>query len=94
MYQGATGDVAVTPTVARPGGGYDLTSPPKYFVEFSMAGHMAWTNADPLHHGTMERYALAFFDRYLKGVTNPDPLAALFGSPKPSFVKRLEYAEK
>ena len=94
MYQGGTSDVAVTPTVARPGGGYDLTSPPKCFVEFAMAGHLAWTSADPLHHGIMERYALAFFDRYLKGVTTPDPLAALLESPRPSSVRRVEYAEK
>jgi hypothetical protein len=94
MYQGGTSDVAVTPTVARPGGGYELTSAPKCFVEFAMAGHLAWTSADPLHHGLMERYALAFFDRYLKGVTSPDPLAALVNSPRPSAVRRLEYAEK
>ncbi len=94
MYQGGSSDIAVTPTVARPGGGYDLTSPPKCFVEFAMAGHLAWTSADPLHHGIMERYALAFFDRYLKGVTSPDPLAALVNSPRPSSVRRLEYAEK
>jgi predicted dienelactone hydrolase len=94
MYQGATGDVAVTPTVARPGGGYELTSAPKCFVEFAMAGHLAWTGADPLHHALMERYALAFFDRYLKGVTSPDPLAALVNAPQPSSVKRVEYAEK
>jgi predicted dienelactone hydrolase len=94
MYQGGSSDIAVTPTVARPGGGYDLTSAPKCFVEFAMAGHMAWTSADPIHHGLMERYALAFFDRYLKGVTSPDPLAALVNSPRPSSVRRLEYAEK
>ena len=94
MYQGGTADIAVTPTVARPGGGYDLTSAPKCFVEFAMAGHLAWTSADPLHHSLMERYALAFFDRYLKGQTSPDPLAALVNSPKPSSVRRLEYAGK
>jgi predicted dienelactone hydrolase len=94
MYQGGTGDFAVTPTVARPGGGYDLTSPPKYFVEFAMAGHLAFTDAIPTHHDLMERFALAFFDRYLKRLTDPDPLAALVRSPRPSSVSRLEYAEK
>ena len=94
MYQGGSADIAVTPTVSRQGGGYDRTAPPKSFVEFAMAGHMAWTNADPLHHDLMERYALAFFDRYLKEVPGPDPLAALVKSPRPSAVRRLEYAEK
>ncbi len=94
MYQTASGDLAITPTVVREGGGYELTSAPKSFVEFSMAGHLAWTSADPLHHGLIERYALAFFDRYLKGVTSPDPLAALLKSPRPSSVRRVEYAEK
>jgi hypothetical protein len=94
MYQGGASDIAVTPTVARPGGGYDLTSPPKCFVEFAKAGHLAWTRTNPLHHDLMEQYALAFFDRYLKGVTSPDPLAALVSSPRPPCVKRLDYAEK
>lgn len=94
MYQGGSSDIAVTPTVARPGGGYDLTSPPKCFVEFAMAGHLAWTSSNPLRHGPIKEYALAFFDRYLKGVTSPDPLAALVNSPRPASVRRIEYAEK
>ena len=94
MYQGGTADFAVTPTVARPGGGYDLTSAPKFFVEFSMAGHLAFTDAISTRHDPMERFALAFFDRYLKGLTDPDPLAALVSAPRPSGVSRLEYAEK
>jgi len=94
MYQGGSGDVAVTPTVARPGGAYELTAPPKCFVEFAMAGHPAWTQANPLRHGPIKQYALAFFDRYLKGVTSPDPLAALVNSPRPLSVRRLEYVEK
>jgi predicted dienelactone hydrolase len=94
MYQGGTADLGVTPTVAREGGGYDVTAPPKYFVEFTMAGHFAWTDAPALHHALMEQYALAFFDRYLKGVESPDPLAALVKAPRPSSVRRLDFAEK
>jgi len=94
MYQGGTSDVAVTPTVARQGGGYDRTGPPKCFVEFSMAGHLSWTSSNPLHHDLMERYALAFFDQYLKGVTSPAPLAELVKAPRPSSVKRCDYADK
>ncbi len=92
MYQAGSGDFAITPTVAREGGGYDLTSVPKSLVEFSMAGHLAFTSANPFRHGVMERYALAFFDRYLKGITRPDPLDELLRSPRPSSVKRVEYS--
>ena len=94
MFQGGTSDSMVTPTVARPGGGYDLTSAPKCFVEFSKVGHFAW--ASPTHplHDLMEQYALAFLDRYLKGVTSPDPLAPLFKPPPPSSVTRADYVEK
>jgi len=94
MYQGGSSDLAVTPTVGRPGGGYYLTAPPKSFVEFAMAGHMAWTSSNPLRHGPIKQYALAFFDRYLKGTTNPDPLAELVKGSKPMSVRRIEYAEK
>ena len=90
MYQTASGDNAITPTVAREGGGYDLTSAPKALVEFSMAGHLAWTSANPLRHSVMARYALAFFDRYLTGMASPDPLAELLKAPRPSSVKRVE----
>jgi hypothetical protein len=63
-------------------------------VEFSKAGHFAW--ASPTHpcHDLMEQYARAFLDRYLKGVTSPDPLAPLFKPPPPSSVARADYVEK
>jgi predicted dienelactone hydrolase len=94
MYQGGSSDIAVTPTVAQPGGAYELTAPPKCFVEFAMAGHLAWTRSNPLRHGPITQYAVAFFDRYLKGVANPDPLAALVSAPRPTAIRRLEYQEK
>ena len=90
MFQAASGDLAITPTVVREGGGYDRTSAPKSLVEFSLAGHLAWTSANGLRHGVMAQYARAFFDRHLKGVTGPDPLAELFQGPRPSSVKRAE----
>jgi predicted dienelactone hydrolase len=94
MYQVESGDFAITPTVTRAGGGYDLTSAPKWIVEFGMGGHLSWARAEPLPHGPMERYALAFFDRYLKGATSPDPLAALADARQPRTVKRVDHAEK
>lgn len=67
MYQGGTLDLGVTPSVAKEGGAYDRSSAPKYFVEFRRAGHFAWTNLNPSFQRDINAYALAFFDRYLKG---------------------------
>jgi len=91
MYQVATGDFTITPTVAPEGAGYDLTSAPKSLVEFTLVGHLAWTGAIPWRHDVIARYALAFFDHYLKGVSTPDSLAELFKSDLPSGVKRVDY---
>jgi predicted dienelactone hydrolase len=44
MYQGGTRDFGVTPTIKRFSGAYDLSSSPKYYVEFDGAGHFAWTD--------------------------------------------------
>lgn len=38
MYQGGTRDLGVTPTVRRLNGAYDLSSAPKFYVEFDGAG--------------------------------------------------------
>ena len=38
MYQGGTRDFGITPVVGRPGGAYDLTAAPAYFVDFEKAG--------------------------------------------------------
>ncbi len=92
MYQGGTLDVAVTPFVSRPGGAYDLTSAPKYFVEFKGAGHFAWTNINRQHYAMIEEYSTAFFDRYLKGTTDPDPLAPLLKQPWYEFVNDIRFA--
>jgi predicted dienelactone hydrolase len=94
MYQGGTIDIGITPGVARSGGAYDLTSTPKYFVEFSGAGHFAWTNVNRLFHKRITQYSVVFFDRYLKGTTAPDPLAPLVEPPWPRFVHDIKYAVK
>jgi len=83
MYQGGTTDVGITPTVKRPNGAYQLSSVPKYFVEFQGAGHFAWTNVNPLFQDLIDRYSVAFFNRYLGGQQNPDPLAPLLARPLP-----------
>jgi predicted dienelactone hydrolase len=90
MYQGGTRDVGITPTVRRPGGAYDLSAAPKYFVELDGAGHLAWTDISHEHQDLIVRYGVAFFDRYLKGITDPDPLAPLTATPPRQGVADLE----
>jgi predicted dienelactone hydrolase len=92
MYQGGTLDVGISPSVRRPGGAYDLTSAPKYYVELAGAGHFAWTNLNKSYQPLINDYAVAFFDRYLKGTTNSDPLAHLLNHPWPKDISGLKYA--
>ncbi len=67
MYQGGSIDLGITPSVARPGGAYDRTPAPVYFVELEHADHLAWTDREPRFQDTIVHYALAFFDAHLKG---------------------------
>jgi predicted dienelactone hydrolase len=78
MYQGGTLDFGISPTVRRMSGAYERSSPPKYYVEFRGAGHLAWTDLNPRFHSIIDRYSLAFFDRYLKGSASPAAVADLF----------------
>ncbi len=43
MYQGGDEDIFITPTVRAPGGAYS-PPPPKNFIEFARAGHLAWAD--------------------------------------------------
>ncbi|MGO8786756.1 MAG: alpha/beta hydrolase family protein [Terriglobia bacterium] len=92
MYQGGTRDIGITPYVRRPGGAYDLTSSPKYFVEFAGAGHFAWTNLNKSYQPIINDYAVAFFDRYLKGARESGPLTRLVERPWPAEVSNLKHA--
>jgi len=67
MYQGGTRDLGITPSVRKPGGGYDQSPAPKYFVEFEGAGHIAWADVPSAAHAGIVAYAQAFLDHYLKG---------------------------
>jgi predicted dienelactone hydrolase len=89
MYQGGTADLGITPTVKRLNGAYQRSSTPKYFVEFQGAGHFAWTNVNPAFQDLIGRYSVAFFDRYMKGQTTPDPLAPLLAKPLPRRVSEV-----
>jgi predicted dienelactone hydrolase len=95
MYQGGSMDVGITPTVRSHGGAYELTSAPKFFVDFSGAGHFAWTNLNRTYQPVINNYALAFFDRYLKGNIGPaDQLAEILQPPWPDKVDGVEFTLK
>jgi hypothetical protein len=42
-------------------------------VELSRAGHLAWTDLNQRFQSVIDQYSIAFFDRYLKSRTEPDP---------------------
>lgn len=67
MYQGGTIDFGITPSVRKPGGAYDNSPSPKYFVELTGAGHLAWTNIRGDAHQRILDYALPFLDHYVRG---------------------------
>jgi predicted dienelactone hydrolase len=77
MYQGGTRDMGITPSVMRPGGAYDQTSGPAYFIDFDGAGHFGWTDLRPDFEESIDYYAVAFFDKYLKGDRAADPIKKL-----------------
>jgi dienelactone hydrolase len=98
MYQGGAFDFGITPSVVRPGGAYDASPAPKYFVELAGATHMAWTNlpcrayrnvpdclAAVANARLVDDYAVAFLDRYLKG----EPAPLLDGAGKGLAVYRV-----
>ena len=68
MYQGGTLDLGITPSLRKPGGVYDASPSPKYFVDFNRAGHLAWTDLRTTAHGEINEYAIAFLDHYVRGV--------------------------
>jgi predicted dienelactone hydrolase len=83
MYQGGTEDFGTTGVVKHANGAYDQSSVPKFFVELDDAGHYAWTNRDIKARRHIKKYSVAFFDRYLKGQNDPDPLASLLKDTNP-----------
>ncbi|UGX84776.1 alpha/beta hydrolase family protein [Phyllobacterium meliloti] len=81
MYQGGTRDIFVTPKVRRPGGGYDLSKGPKYYVEFTGAGHLTWTDLGLFTRKRIVETSLAFMDRYVRGKTSGMPLKEIADLP-------------
>ncbi|HSL70382.1 MAG TPA: hypothetical protein VK864_09080, partial [Longimicrobiales bacterium] len=47
-------------------GVYERSPTPKYFVNFTGAGHLAWTNLRPSAHRVILEYSVAFLDHYVR----------------------------
>lgn len=92
MYQGGTRDFGVTPTIRRFSGAYDLSSSPKYYVEFEGAGHFAWTDLNLRFQPIIVRYSIAFLDYYLR-VNSRDTLTPLLAAPVSAGVSLLKYED-
>lgn len=88
MFQGGTRDRGITPVVARPGGGYDLSPAPKYYVEFKNAAHFAWADAGRTAQPAIAAYSVAFMNRYLKGGRDADSLLDAPGGADVSDLRR------
>lgn len=82
MYQGGTLDVGITPFLVGEKGAYAGANPPAYLLVLKDAAHLAWANcgtqrttASCISENTNVRlivdYGIAFFDRYLKNISEP-----------------------
>jgi len=65
MYQAGMLDQVFTLPLSI--SGYDQSPAPKYFVEFTAAAHLAWTDLWLGSHDAIIDYTLAFFDHHVRG---------------------------
>lgn len=77
MYQGGTRDFGISPSLSKGAGAYELTPSPTFYVEFSGAGHFAWTDLNPRYQADISTYSVAFFDKYVKGDLSANPTGSL-----------------
>jgi predicted dienelactone hydrolase len=72
LYQGGTLDVGISPLLKVKGGVLDKTPAPAYYIEFSRAGHFAWTDLNPAFQPEIIEYCEKFLDKYLKPASDID----------------------
>lgn len=84
MYQVAAWDFGITPAVVAAEGAFATSPKPRYLVEWGQAGHLLWTDLPCRAYRTsrdclaaapaarqVDAYAIAFLDRYVKGLAAP-----------------------
>jgi predicted dienelactone hydrolase len=81
MYQGGTDDRGITPFLKKPGGAFDQTPAPVYFVDFDNFTHFSWTgfNKSKEQQDLTNYYSINFLDKYVKGSADTKPLTKLPG---------------
>lgn len=67
MFQTGTADEDILPRLIGKGGAYAQSRAPKYLVELTGANHFAWTELDDRYEQIINKTALQFFDKYVKG---------------------------
>jgi predicted dienelactone hydrolase len=67
MYQIGTLDPVFSLPIGSSGFAFEQSPAPKYLVEIDGAAHMAWTDFGTTHREAIVDYAVAFFERYLRG---------------------------
>jgi predicted dienelactone hydrolase len=67
MYQTGTADDDILPRIKGRGGAYAMSHAPKYYVELTGANHFAWTELEDRYENIIDKTALQFFDKYVKG---------------------------
>lgn len=67
MYQGATGDLLITPFLTGASGAYELTRSQKYLVMLSGGSHSMWASASGTEARLILDYGVGFFRKHLLG---------------------------
>jgi len=67
MYQIGSLDPVFSLPIGGSGFAFEHSPAPKYLVEIDGAAHMAWTDLGTTHREAIVDYAVAFFERYLRG---------------------------
>lgn len=67
MYQTGTKDDDILPRIKGKNGAYMMAQTPKYYVELDGANHFAWTELQDKYENIIDKTALQFFDKYVKG---------------------------
>lgn len=74
MYQAGSLDAVFTSPLIGPGGAYERSPSPKYYVEYADASHYAWLDAGSASKQLIVDHAVGFLDCYVKGATESELL--------------------
>lgn len=67
MFQGATGDMLITPFLTGANGAFALATAEKYLVMLNGGSHSSWASSSGTEATLIRDYGIAFFRRHLLG---------------------------